>query len=570
MHLLPETLSRADFLREVHNLLDECPLEIGELREKWYADEKPQTASERFLVEECYRGNLQAIRYHRAHDRALVEQQEHLIETWDKAFDKAVADLKNELLNGPDADFAGIIDSLKQFGRGLTYLQAAWTRLGEAANTLGFWTRDNMAMAGRLLGAGPGPEAVAEHEDVYLLFILNQQCQPVVSEYYLESLLEPASRPPGPCECCVSELLPSTREDSRGDALQKWVADELATCCSRLAEERRIDVDRPNLSNITTAGAIIVDPATAKRLQRAASEYRSTYYRAHNALMALRKAPGRGAEKGDSPEHGQEGWARIGQERRSCGGQRWLRRARPSSSPRPSLPRRRRNPSRSASRTRHTHPRVGSSPNRPLSWSNPRSTPCQCVPQGADIGVRVSVSSIIPEASIDASIETESIITKQVKVPIGEIRPEPQKEPGFGNGARLQTSHSEGRKAPGGGPETRDPESKNAWGMEPSHPRAESALARAPGSVARAAATTQVPAPAETTDHRPTTPEAISASEELRRARNAYHFNFQDIEDPNVRADYAARFGLWDCSPTVHDEGPADEEEFRAPPPAGP
>ncbi len=33
-------------------------------------------------------------------------------------------------MNSPDADFAGIIDSLKQFGQGLTYLQAAWTRPG--------------------------------------------------------------------------------------------------------------------------------------------------------------------------------------------------------------------------------------------------------------------------------------------------------------------------------------------------------------------------------------------------------------------------------------------------------
>ncbi len=52
--LSPETKSicsrnalKGGLFARVHNLLDECPLEIAELREKWYADEKPQTASER-------------------------------------------------------------------------------------------------------------------------------------------------------------------------------------------------------------------------------------------------------------------------------------------------------------------------------------------------------------------------------------------------------------------------------------------------------------------------------------------------------------------------------------------
>jgi hypothetical protein len=50
-----------------------------------------------------------------------------------------------------------------------------------------------------------------------------------------------------------------------------------------------------------------MDPEKAKRYDRAGSEYRSTYYRAHNALEAMRKRKAAEAKEGSSDDVGGAG-----------------------------------------------------------------------------------------------------------------------------------------------------------------------------------------------------------------------------------------------------------------------
>ena len=57
---------------------------------KWFRDEQPATAAEELLVNECYQGNLMALRYHRAHARALVQQHDRLVRV-DGERDRAAA-----------------------------------------------------------------------------------------------------------------------------------------------------------------------------------------------------------------------------------------------------------------------------------------------------------------------------------------------------------------------------------------------------------------------------------------------------------------------------------------------
>ena len=75
----------------VHSLPDEPVDFAAGLRERWRADKKPQTPEEEHLVNEMYRGDLMAMRYHRAMDRALIRQQEMNLHRWEEAWQETVA-----------------------------------------------------------------------------------------------------------------------------------------------------------------------------------------------------------------------------------------------------------------------------------------------------------------------------------------------------------------------------------------------------------------------------------------------------------------------------------------------
>jgi hypothetical protein len=89
----------------VHSLADEPVSFAVGLRERWFADKKPETREEEHLVEEMFRGDLMAMRYHRAMDRALIRQQEMNLQRWEEVQQETVAELKQTLVTDPAENF---------------------------------------------------------------------------------------------------------------------------------------------------------------------------------------------------------------------------------------------------------------------------------------------------------------------------------------------------------------------------------------------------------------------------------------------------------------------------------
>ncbi len=233
--------------------------------------------------------------------------------------------------------------------------------------------------------------------------------------------------------------------------------------CSRLAAgeaDRRRSAE--DLSNITTAGAVMIDLETAKRLQRAASEYRSTYYRAHNALKALRKAqdaeqkPGTAKNTGKTDERGSaqkddRAAGNDGSDGRGC-----RRRPRRSLPRRPLQSEQRSAPRNAPTRTRGwDRARIVRSPGRAPFDALPVRAPREPIS-----GVRLRVE-FDDAGGLDrhAYQDGTPLFQNRLRCSIGEIRAETQEEPGFGNGAPLQSPCAErAGRHPGRRPETRDPE----------------------------------------------------------------------------------------------------------------
>ncbi len=514
----------------VHDLVDEDPLENARLRAKWFHDEQPTTTAEELLVNECYQGNLMALRYHRAHARALVQQQVGAIEASDKAYNASLESIKNELAGNPEADFSALVATLKTFGFGLFYLIEEWTRLGALVEKRGYWTRDDSYTAVKLMGARPGPESAAERDDVYLLIMLNLQCQPVRAEGYIQSLLEPASRPLGLRDWSVAELAPPPEESREG--LKRWIASEVASL-QALAEQISAEVDQPNLANLTNLAAILLDPELAKRFQGAASNYRSTYYKAHNTLVASRKSaaaePKKGAPKNTSKT---ESRGADKQDDRAAGNDR--------------------------------DAAVVVAPAEPAQASSRIET------GSADIGEPVTVSLIAQEGSTGASPKTEVVVEERVEWSTRGIEAEFKNEPTLGVFAPVETPLTPGPEALGRASETPAPAPSVGRGALTTGPRADvSGPASAPWHEAGAAVTTRIQAPAEWNEDRLMTPDEIKAAKEaLERKIVALCATELTIEDIRARAaDFAE--DDWDSSPGVPDEGPGGGEALRSPPGAG-
>ena len=107
-----------------------------------------------------------------------------------------------------------------------------------------------------------------------------------VSPDMIERTLVPANRPPGLREVEVEVLLPLAAECLA--RLKQWVDDVLDELAAEL-ERVWTEVEGPLLARRTDPRAIVIDPDQGRRIHRASSEYRAMYYKAHNALEAIRK-----------------------------------------------------------------------------------------------------------------------------------------------------------------------------------------------------------------------------------------------------------------------------------------
>jgi hypothetical protein len=280
----------------VHSLPDEPVDFAAGLRERWRADKKPQTPEEEHLVNEMYRGDLMAMRYHRAMDRALIRQQEMNLHRWEEARQETVAELKQRLVTGPAEMIENVLDELRGFGHGVRALIADFEDLSAALQNPGFWNTDRCRTAVFFLSAQPGLAAVAEREEVYRLVLFNFLATPerLRPPGEIERMAVPANRP---VELrgipCAALLVPA--EEARA-ALQQWVDESLVELRESLPWIEA-NVDARERAAVTDPAAIVIDPDKLKRFRQIGIEYRSIYYRASSVLRTVRKDKEEGPEK---------------------------------------------------------------------------------------------------------------------------------------------------------------------------------------------------------------------------------------------------------------------------------
>jgi hypothetical protein len=288
----------------VHTLPDEpVDFAVG-LRQQWVDLKQPETVEEDMLVEDMYRGHLMQKRYHRAMDCALVRQTEMNLHRWGQTRQETVAELKQILVTTPADNIENVLDELRGFGHGVRALIGDFEDLAAGLQGPGFWDIERCRTAVLLLGAQPGPEAVAGREEVYRLVLFNFLAMPerLRPPGEIERMLRPENRPPE-----LRSALPTTllvpAEEARA-ALQQWV-DESVQELNASLEWVETYVDGPSRAAVTDPAAIVIDPEKLKRFKQIGSEYRALYYRASSALRTLRKeqdeGPGKTPRKAAGP-----------------------------------------------------------------------------------------------------------------------------------------------------------------------------------------------------------------------------------------------------------------------------
>jgi hypothetical protein len=291
----------------VHPAPDE-PLDFAAgLRERWFEEKQPQTREEERLVEEMYRADLMALRFHRAMDRVLAQQQEVGLDRWEEARLGAVAKLRDAMVNGPAETIENILGALRGFGHGVRSLIADFEDLAAALRSVGFWDRERCRTAVYLLGALPGPAATAEREEVYRLVLINFQAMPERRRPpgEVERMLVPENRPLELRDVRNSDLLVPAAEARA--ALQEWVQESLEELRDDLERVER-EVDAPMRAAILETSAILLELDDLKRFKQIGSEYRSMHHRASTGFRMLRKdgaaekKTGKKAEKADRPK----------------------------------------------------------------------------------------------------------------------------------------------------------------------------------------------------------------------------------------------------------------------------
>jgi hypothetical protein len=272
----------------VHTLPDEpVDFAIG-LRQRWFADKKPETPEEEMLVEEMCRGDLMSKRYHKSMDRALLNQHEKVMDRREEANEETAGILMNQLATTPAENIENVLDVLLGFGAGVRLMIREFEALGAALRSPGYWDCGLCRRAIRQLGAAPGAAAQAERSDVYRLVLCNFLSMPDVLRPHgeVEQMLRPENRPLELRNVPRAELLVPAGEARA--ALEEWVQESLEERRETLETVDR-DVDGPSRARLRELGATLLDPDQIKRFKQIGSEYRSLYYRASGTFRGLRK-----------------------------------------------------------------------------------------------------------------------------------------------------------------------------------------------------------------------------------------------------------------------------------------
>jgi hypothetical protein len=304
----------------VHHLDDESPDAVAALRARYWAENRPRDALEEFWVDECFIGHLQRDRYCRALTSEIRCQQRLNRERWEEARRETAGTLRQHLMAPETVDLQPIVTELRGFGHGLEVLAQDWLQLRQALAQRGFLTPAETHLGVRLMGVRPAPESVARHQDAFLFTLWSAGCFPVSPVGMIDDLLQPANRPAGLEDLGRGELLPGPAECR--EQLTRWVHDVLAELSARADQVAR-EVDGPELARVLNPAAIVLDPDSVKRFDRARNNYQSTYYKAWNALEAHRKRdaarhpnpPREGADpddRRDHKEHDEDASARPG------------------------------------------------------------------------------------------------------------------------------------------------------------------------------------------------------------------------------------------------------------------
>jgi hypothetical protein len=286
----------------VHNLPDEDPFEILELRARYFADLAPKTVAEEFLTQQCFQAHLQANRVERARRAKLAKQMEAATASWHDQRDAAVGKLWSQLTDSVDA--RDILTELRTTTLGLRALAAEWTRHKEALESRGYLLPGELSSMVLLSGCQSYPRMLFEDEDAYRLYLWNFQCEPELEHDMIKRMLVPANRPPALRDADRDELLPSTAECLA--RLKQWVDDVLVELHEE-SERVWTEVEAPALARRTDPQTLIINDTDEGRIHRASNDYRATFYKAHNALEASRKRAAaeakearRNADRGDS------------------------------------------------------------------------------------------------------------------------------------------------------------------------------------------------------------------------------------------------------------------------------
>jgi len=268
----------------VHNLPDEDPLEILRLRAQRFADVAPKSMAEEFLTQQCFLAHLQANRVERARLARLTRQMETATAPWHDQRDDVVGKLWKELQASKDAK--EILIELRKTTLGLRALANGWSWLKGLLEERGYWLPGELDLAVLYSGCRLHARMCIEDEDAYRLYLWNFRCEPEPPWDMIQRMLEPAYPPPGLRNVDSAVLLPSPAECL--ERLKQW-ADDMLQELNEDSERVWTEVEAPALARRTDPQTIVRDVAEEARLHRASNEYRAMYYKAHNALEAIRK-----------------------------------------------------------------------------------------------------------------------------------------------------------------------------------------------------------------------------------------------------------------------------------------
>jgi hypothetical protein len=297
----------------VHNLPDEDPLEVLRLRARWFADVAPKSIAEEFLTQQFFQAHLHANRVERARRARLTAQMEAATASWHDQRDAVVGKLWRELFVSNDAK--DILIELQKTTLGLRALSGEWSRLKGLLEGRGYWLPPELEMVLVLNGTRCHPRMLYDDEDAYRLFLWNFQCEPEPPRDMIERMLVPENRPLGLYDVDGDVLLPSVAECLA--RLKQW-ADDVLEELHEESERVWTEVEAPELARRTDPKAIVVDAASEAQIHRASNEYRAMYYKAHNALEAIRKREA--AEEKEARKNADWGDSRQSDESRAHAG----------------------------------------------------------------------------------------------------------------------------------------------------------------------------------------------------------------------------------------------------------